>query len=185
MTITRTTSLQIIAPLALAGALLFTGCSVSSTPIADTVAAIEESELIIGTGITSMDDVRYGVIDSDDATFNAAVEELVLALNAASPGGLSEININCHSPQRVEVNLLTDSTDGTITDAQVTATVDTIAMWASQAEVGEILIGGFNINFGAGEILTGAAEAGVNADFLDEMYGKIAIPGDQLDSIYA
>lgn len=186
MFITRKNTIRNVAPFALVGALVFTGCSASSeyAPAEDIAAVIEASDVIVGTGITSMEEVRWGVIDSDDPEFNAAVEELVLALNAASPGGLLEVNINAHGPNLVGINLLTDSEDGTISAAQVTAVLDTLAGWAPPAEVGKFEVGGFHHNFGTGEILTGAAEAGVNPEFLNEMYGKIVIPGDQLNSIY-
>lgn len=187
MFITRKNAVRIVAPFALVGALVFTGCSATAntTPTEDTAAVVEQTEVSVGTGITSMDDVRFGAIDSDDAAFNAAVEELVLKLNAASPGGLFEVNINAHGPNLVSINLLTDSEDGTISAAQVTAMIDALFTWESPVPVEKFEIGGFNKNFGAGEILTGAAEAGVNPEFLEDMWKKIVIPADQLDSVYA
>ena len=187
MFITRKNAVRIVAPFALVGALVFTGCSstTDTAPADDTAAVVEDSEGVVGTGITSIEDLRFGVIDSDDAAFNAAVEELVLKLNAASPGGLVEVNVNAHGPSLVSINLLTDSEDGTISAAQVTAMIDTLFTWDSPVPVEKFEIGGFNKNFGAGDILTGAAEAGVNAEFLEDMWEKVVIPANKLDSVYS
>lgn len=193
MFIPRNRSVSIVAPLALAGALLFTGCSASpEAPAADTgVEVVEEAttgsesnDLIIGTGITKFEDIRYGAVDSPDEAFNDDVRELALKLNAASPGGLLEININAHSPQRVDINLLTDNTDGTISAAQVTAIIDALSGWSQLPNVDNIMIKGFNNNFGQGEILTGAAEAGVNPAYLDEMDRAVEIPNGGMDNVW-
>jgi hypothetical protein len=185
MFITRKKTVQIITPLALAGA----GAEhpeKTRAPAADTAepTVVEETKIAVGTGVTSIEDLSYGAIDSDDPKFNAAIEELVLALNAASPGGLAEININAHGPDRVGINLLTESADGTITVEQVNAVLDVLMQFTPPVAVREYIIGGFNNNFGAGEILAAGAEAGISADFLDEMDKKIEIPGDQLDKVY-
>lgn len=179
--------LRVLTPIVLTGMLLVTACSANTAVDASTgtAAVSEEASLTVGTGITSMDDVQWGLIDSADPEFNSAVEDLVLELNAASPGGLREVNINAHGPELVGINLLTDSEDGTISASQVTAMVDVLAAWEPPTPVTKFEIGGFNQNFGKGEILTGAADAGINPELLESMWGKIVIPAEGIDQVYA
>ncbi|WP_167051520.1 hypothetical protein [Salinibacterium sp. ZJ77] len=179
---------QAVAPFALVGAVLLTGCS-SSTDTAtgaasnDTSTAVETTPAV-GTGVTAIEDLRWGSIDSDDPALNAAVGELALALNAASPGGLLEVNINCHWADSMGINLITEDETGAITGEQLQAMIETLRAWESPVEIREIQIKGFNRNFGQGDILAAATEIGVNPEFVDDtMDDRIEVPGDQVSKL--
>lgn len=184
MAVPRTNTRHILAPLALIGALAFTGCSTPAPPANTEAPAAEAAVSYPGTGITKMEDVRWGLIDSPDPAFNEAIEALVLALNAGAAAGISEININAHGPSLVGINVLTDSPDGTLNEDQVRSVLAVLETFVPPEAVLEYEVGGFNENFGRGEIFVAAAAIGVRAEFFEDLTGMIEIPGDQLGNIY-
>lgn len=172
---TRKKSVEIVAPLALAGALLFTGCS--------TAVSTEAAPVATGTGITTVAELQNN-IDTWDEDLDASLEQLSLDLNAAAAAGVSEINVASFGEESVTVNVLTDDTEGTLTGDQLQAVIGVLRSYEPTTPVESYTISGWTKDFYQGNSEKAAIEIGVQADFIDSDWHEVVIPGDQLKNVY-
>lgn len=167
----RTT--QALAPLALVGALLFTGCSSSGT------AAVAEPAAPTGTGITSISELEHTNIDTWEDEHDADFEQLVLDLNANAAPGIKEINISAWASEDVGVNVLTADDEGEMNAEQLKAVIDTISKFETTKEVGTWTISSWDQNYYQGYAEQAADDAGVKEEFIDREWSEVVFPHDQ------
>lgn len=168
---TRTRILRVTTPIALIGALLFTGCSAGQSGGADAAPT--------GTGITTVEDLQ-NQIDTWDDDLDASLEQFSLDLNAAAAEGLSEVNVLAFNADAVTINVLTADTEGVLTGEQLTSVLEVLKAFKPAKPIGEFSIKSWTKDFYQGNAEKAALEIDLNPEFIDTEWHNVVIPGDRV-----
>ena len=170
---------RIAAPIALAGALILSGCSAAVSagePAAETAHA--------GTGITAVSQLDRTNIDTWEDEHDADFEQLILDLNAKAATGLSEIKIQAWATDDVTIDILTDDDDGTITGDQLKSVLEVLQGFTTSKTVGTWTIQAWDQNFYQGDAVQAATEIGLKEVFIDRGWREVIVPNDRLQNLY-
>lgn len=182
MFITRKNAVRIVAPFALVGALAFTGCSVSVP--ADTTDAVVEVGSETDAESTDFEVVTEDSIMTGDDALDEQLAKLSADLKAAAAPGVSHIMVNAYSADSVGIQVWTDDEAGVLTGAQLKPVLDIIQALNPVTPIGEFSIDGWDKEGMQGESNGAAVELGVKAEFIDNEWWNVAIPGDQVQNIF-
>jgi hypothetical protein len=183
MFITRKKSVMIVAPLVIAGALTFTGCSASPAPSEDA------GESTSAQGQTEEENTDFTVVTEDtimtgNEELDAQLAELSKELKSQAADGISHIMINAYGADQVGIQVWTDDADGILTGAQLKPVLDAIASFEPVEPIGAFQIDGWDAEGMQGEANGAAIELGVKAEYIDSDWWNVKIPGDQVANIF-
>lgn len=182
MFITRKRSIRVIAPFALAGALVFTGCSASApTPAVDSSAVDAPAET---ESATDFEIVMEDTIMTGDAELDAQLADLSAELKATAAPGITLVMVNAYTTQEVSIQLWTDDDAGVLSADQLKPVLDALQAFTPVTPIDLFTVNGWDREGMQGESNGAATDLGVKAEFIDAGWWNVAIPGDQVQNMF-
>lgn len=178
MFITRTRTVRLVTPFALAGVLLLAGCSAAGSATDEDVATVEE---------TTDDSVEPPYTDnlfaSDDA-LNESLAALSERLDAAAPD-LAGVGVSYYG-DTVNIALVVHDENETpeISATDLRAVLDELAAFDHPgAAIVEWDIDAWDVNGWTVSVVPAAKELALDPAFIDEEWESIVIPADAMRSV--
>lgn len=187
MITTRTSLIRIVAPITIVGALAFSGCSTSESPeaVAPNTATAEQNTAEGNTADTGVEIVTEDSIMSGSAELDAQLSALADGLRGTAADGVSNIMLSAYSFDVVGIQVWTDDEDGILAGEQLAPVLAALSEFSPVEPIGEFEITGWDKGGMQGEANGAAEELGVQAEFIDNDWWSVKIPGDQLANIFA
>lgn len=186
MFITRNKSIRIVAPLALAGALLLTGCSSTATapekPAASAAPSADASSTDQTDGDVELVDSTIDKLDAAPDDAKAVLTELSIALDAVP--GLDGVGISYWNPE-VDINLVVpNALEENLTGDQLRQVLEILGDREYPATVEGFIINVWGSDQFAGDSSTPAAEIGLKDEFIDSGWGWVKFTVADLGALY-
>ena len=188
MFITRNRVVRIVTPLALAGALVLTGCSSSSSSTAteaeaDTIVVDTVDEEVETEGEAPYTDNFY----ASDAGLNEALEALSKRLGEVTPD-LAGVGVSIYGDlTTVDIAVVVHDENETpaIPAADLRAILDELAAFSYDGpqQVTEWSLDGWDAFGWSVPIASTAAELGIDAAYIDADWDNLVIPADAIGTV--
>ena len=177
MFITRTRTVRLVTPFALAGVLLLAGCSASGTVTDDTATVEETTDEGVEPPYTD------NLFASDDA-LNESLAALSERLDAAAPD-LAGVGVSYYGDSVIIALVVHDENETPeISAADLRAVLDELAAFDHPgAAIVEWDIDAWDVNGWTVNVVPAAKELGLDPAFIDEDWENIVIPADAIRTV--